>query len=944
MARPIFTARTDALARIPLRPEHGHDTDDDPLLAEAITTAGGFTQHAPHGSASAATRRAYATRSRTRTTPQGVFAGVAPATLSAGPSIPADLRLGADHRAFTSPDPLWLNLLARSIIDGSDGLSTTRVTTSNLALLRGGRWEIEQPSPGGRGRTVTIGIRDTEVTAFVLRYCRNGMPAERLLAAVASRWPQAAPQAGPRLVRQLIGHGFLLHDLLPDDPRRDPLTHLLDRLPSSSLLRHRLEQLRDHLAGADEHRPGDAKRLHLLTAADAITRDVLPADRVLRVDTAADATVVLPADLARRAAEAAGVLWRISSGCDPLADYHRRFVTRYGTRRAVPLLELLDPVIGLGPLDDDATDIGAGPADPHGEGVLAHLLADALTDGRTEILLDEAIVDRLTNRDEAPPPRTAEIYVHVLPAAEQGADHRFHLAVSGGSQDALSTTGRFLRLLRQLPHIPPDAGDGHGVLIAELVARPRSDAVASVAAETGLAAHRLPVGVPARPGDLDLGDLVVFSAGGCLIVWSVTRDRPVRPVLYSRITPRLLPPAARFLAAAGHSGERPWHCWSWRGLTTAPFTPAVRYRGTWLAPARWALPRHLTALAGQRDRWQEALNCWRETTRPRPPDVVATDDADRRLPLDLRRADDRELLRRYVRRGLTAVTAPWGAQASSSAVLPGPGGCHLLELVVSLDRAAPSPALPQAAPPVRPPGQGLHLPGGPWLSLAVQAPSGCHERILQSLAPRAGDLIGRGDRWFWLRYRDLRHGEHLRIRFHTDPAATGTLLASVTGWASNLHRQGLISGFCVEPYEQETERYGGREAITAAERFFAADSAFALDVLCTIREDDARLSVAAACAAAIARRIGIDGIAPARLDRPTHRLAHALRSRTRAAASPWPTAWESALADYAAALPPGIGARVASDVIHMHCNRIAPDSEDIVRALAADLIRTIKET
>jgi hypothetical protein len=50
VARPIFTARTNALARIPLRPVQGsgHDTDrTDSLLDEAVTVASGSARHAP---------------------------------------------------------------------------------------------------------------------------------------------------------------------------------------------------------------------------------------------------------------------------------------------------------------------------------------------------------------------------------------------------------------------------------------------------------------------------------------------------------------------------------------------------------------------------------------------------------------------------------------------------------------------------------------------------------------------------------------------------------------------------------------------------------------------------------------------------------------------------------------------------------------------------------
>jgi Lantibiotic dehydratase, N terminus len=211
------------------------------------------------------------------------------------------------------------------------------------------------------------------------------------------------------------------------------------------------------------------------------------------------------------------------------------------------------PVIGLGPVGDIAP-VGAARPDTRREAVLARLLSDALSQGATEIVLDEATMNRLTNRDQAPAPRTAEIYVRVLAAGPAAASRRFVLAVSGGSQDALSTSGRFVPLLGQ-PAPAREAGDS--ALVAELAVRPRLDALASVAAETGLAAYRIPVGVPLRHGDLDLADLTVSSDGRHLAVWSRSPARRVLPVLCSRIALPLLPPAAQFLAMVGHAGERP---------------------------------------------------------------------------------------------------------------------------------------------------------------------------------------------------------------------------------------------------------------------------------------------------------------------------------------------------------------------------------------------------
>jgi hypothetical protein len=57
-------------------------------------------------------------------------------------------------------------------MSGNARMTKVRLTTSNLAVVRGERYEIERPMDGDSSRPVMIRVRNTEVTAFVLRACR----------------------------------------------------------------------------------------------------------------------------------------------------------------------------------------------------------------------------------------------------------------------------------------------------------------------------------------------------------------------------------------------------------------------------------------------------------------------------------------------------------------------------------------------------------------------------------------------------------------------------------------------------------------------------------------------------------------------------------------------------------------------------------------------------
>ncbi|MGH3826056.1 MAG: thiopeptide-type bacteriocin biosynthesis protein [Pseudonocardiaceae bacterium] len=331
------------------------------------------------------------------------------------------------------------------------------------------------------------------------------------------------------------------------------------------------------------------------------------------------------------------------------------------------------------------------------------------------------------------------------------------------------------------------------------------------------------------------------------------------------------------------------------------------------------------------------------------------DDGDRCLPLDLDQADDRELLRRYTGRGVTAVTEPPGGPDAIQAVLPGPAGHHLLELVVPLAPRETVPPPPHRAA-VRARDSGLHLPGGRWLSLAIRTPA--YQLLLPNLASLANDLAGHYDTWFWLRYHTLEHGPHIRARFRGDPATLGgRVLPALSAWCQEMIRQRLSGGFTVEPYDQEIERYGGPAAIGAAKHVFAADSSLVLAILASISDNDQRLIIATLSAAAIARpmtdayQAALDG---RHVDRATRRHMLDLRPQVRArrgqvsagpdlgALRPAWNARRDALASYRELLDPARRADCTSSLIHMHLNRLLGDmrSERMVRALAADLLAT----
>jgi thiopeptide-type bacteriocin biosynthesis protein len=937
------------LARLPLLPVEGAQNYGNGVLLEGRFLASrSLTEDRAPTARARHTDRAYLLRAQGRPTPHGVFAGVTLAEVVDGP---ARLHVGARHRARSNPSAAWLAGACAGLLEGPHAheiLEHLTLSAEGTATRRGDRWEVEserQDEPGGVQR---CSVRATAATDLIMAVCAHG-PAttDGVVGAVRHRWPQAPGSVIFDAIKCLIRYSFLITDLLPDDVSADPIGRLLTLVPVAHPARAPLVALRDALAAADAHAPGRPERLVALGTAQEHADRIYRVERPLTVDVAVDARIDIPNRLVADVVRVAEVLCRIAPRDDPAAEFYRRFVTQYGHHRYVPLLEAADPVTGIGP---PAAQSPEAPAAPERMAVLGALVSAAVANRALEVELDEAAIAALAH-DEMTPPHTAEVYVRLVADSAQAADRGdVRAVVTGCVSTAGSTLGRFASLLGH-HHTEPGPGQA---LPAELVVHPRRASAQTVALPAGFAAHRIPIGVPAGgEHDLRLDELLLVSDGDRALVWSAALDRQVLPVLYARLAAHLLPPVARLLYLLGQAGSRPWHTWSWGAAAHGPFQPRITYRGTILSSARWTLPPTLVDAARDIDRWKDELDDWRSRAIPAPPCTVLTDDADRWLPLTLDHPADRELLRRYVRRGVSAVIEPPGGAGVHAAVATGPHGRQIVELVIPVLRRADPPTPPQRArAPMRARGAGLFHPGGPWLSLAVPAPPHLQDDLLLRLADLAHDLNEHWDSWFWLRYHTTELGHHLRVRFHGHPEVLGgRILPALADWTTAMYEQHLAGRMLIESYEQEIERYGGPPAIEYAERVFAADSQIVLALL--LKTIDQRIAAAAHTAATIAHTVaGGDraALAGRQLDRNARQTMNRLRAAVRAAnlasAGPPPGGEEmfgalhEGLTTYRNTVPAHLRNSCASSLIHMHANRAMPATEDepLIRALAADLI------
>jgi len=804
---------------------------------------------------------AYRLRMATRCTPFGLMAGVTVAEIAEAPED-TKVRFGAEHRRSARPDGGWLTALVADWERRPEVLSQLRVMANNLCFTRGDR--LVQPyvldnQPGDRPNDVVtpeVSVRHTAAVRAAVERARTPVRFADLTLHLGQCFPKAGENAITRMLVQLVEKDILLTELRPPTDISDPLGHVLavladvppSVLPELSELRAIAHELNDY-----ESQPLGAGSA-AWDSVNARMHGLHEDNRLVQVDLALDADVRLPPSVAGELERTAELLWRLAPESTPLVQYHQDFVARYGIGRAVPVKELLDPHTGIGPPAGYRQPPGhrfyrpESSSDAERNRLLLHLAQGAygLSDGECDVVLtdDHPVVSGLA-RDDGTPPATLELMTSLVadsPAALQAGE--FRLVIHGGSDLAGAAFGRFAHLLpaqarsalAELACAPRAGMSDPDALRAQLVFQARRGRGVNVSETPRLIDHQLPVGVFAdggSPNTLDLDELAVCADADRLFLVRLSDGREVTPALLHLLNLEdFAPNVARFLGELRWSGVRAWRPWDWGAAEGLPFTPRVRYGRAVLAPARWLPADSVCDQKVPLGQWVEHLRVWRE--RWRVPDRVCLAYADQRIELSLTEPLHQRLLRYELgRRPETVLFEVINDGAPESGWLVGPDGAHRSELVFPLVRqpvTAPAQRDTRRLPPRRPT-LVEHLPGGEWLYVLVHGTAECQNNLLVTDLPRlTAALPDDVDRWFFIRYREQDH--HLRLRFHGEPdVLTTKVLPGLHTWAADLRAHGLIQRISLDVYEPELERYGGPDAMEAAERFFHADSQCVVDTL-----------------------------------------------------------------------------------------------------------------
>nr|WP_034094191.1 lantibiotic dehydratase [Streptacidiphilus albus] len=788
----------------------------------------------------------YLLRMTGRATPTGLLAGIAPARFADRTAV----RWGQHHRTVARADGAWLS----GVIDALDRdhgiLEGLEVVANSVITIRDDRVIVPyQPHATDRGTgAVEVSLRYSPPVRTALQAAQHPIRLTDLSTTVRAQFPQAAAEKVTALLAELVACRVLITSLHAPSTETDALGHLVRALeaaePSPAVP---LEELREIHALLERHHAAGADKARALRedAAGRMTRLAPSRRNPVALDLRVDADVALPREIARESERAALLLARLTAnpfGLPAWSDYHHRFYQRYGGG-LVPLLDVVaDSGIGW-----PAGYPGTEPLERRGhsrrDAKLLALAQAAALDGRTEIVLDGALIGELERYDptQARLPAHLELCVRVDASTPLAVDRGdFLLTVLSVSRSAGVLSGRFLHLLdrenrtaivEDLADLP---GSDEDTLNAQLSFPPLDPASAHVTRSgqllptiISMAEHR----ETSVPGILTARDLAVGCDGNRLYLAVPALGRRVEAWgLHALNLRRHTPPLARLITELSHAQGTQIADFDWGEASDLPFLPRLRHRRIVLSPARWRLTTaELPSADSPFAHWDEKLSDWRE--RRRLPDRVHLTDGDWRLPLNLDLAGHRVLLREHLTtHGQAALIEAPAADAAGWCQ----GRPHEVVVPLAITAATGWPPLPCPTPArVLDRGHG-HTPGAsPVLLAKLGGDVQRQDQVLSWHLPTLLAHWGEPPRWWFLRFREEReHQLRLYVALPT-PAAEdfAQAAARISAWADDLRCHGLLREVSYGTYYPQTGRWGSGPALTAAEQVLAADSAVVLTQL-----------------------------------------------------------------------------------------------------------------
>jgi lantibiotic biosynthesis protein len=889
---------------------------------------------------------AYVARMAARPTPFGLCAGIGTVDVGENTTLAVD---EDGRRTHTRPD---MGLIAdvMASIESSESKRSVSYVANRAAIERGGRLYVTHvklanyEASGAEQRPVSL--KNTAAVQLVRELAERPQRYDALAGALAERYDAPVEEA-ERLLERLIEAGVIISELCVS-PVGDPIGYTCERVRAVDAQTALALDAALEAAGQLDATPLTQRTVQSYQAAierfSALSEK--PPEHAVQIDMESPFSGTFGAAILEDAERLADYWVRLAPVLT-LKRLRERFQERYeGNERMVPLLELVDPNIGLGVPDAaERQEVNDGARDA----ALMRIACEAARNASEEAELSEADIELIVpplKQNTASGLTSAEVGFHIAARSSDAIGRGEYLLVPGGlvaSSRATRSLGRFGHLFdeparERMRAVAREDGCESDGLTAELVYAPSTARMYNVAMRPRIFDTEIRVGIGGPPAQDEIApdDLWVGLKDDRFFLWSQSRQRRILP-RESHVfnTDKNAPNLCRFLAALEFEGQRAIIGFDWGAAGSMTYLPRIRIGRIVLSERRWLFG--VKELGKSAQDASNAIERWRALWAM--PRYVYLANVDNRLLIDLDSPIAAQLIfdQRPDGRTLTFVEA---LPSPDDVWTNGPGGAYAVEFVVSLlarERAPLAPGI--AATPQTIVQRRRFGLGSEWTYVKLyMGDQAIDDFLTRAVLPLTSELRAQGciDRWFFVRYGDPQSHVRLRVRAASGHAASvrERIVAASEEWL----REERVQRCAFDTYDPEYERYGGPRELDAAERFFTLDSEVCAEQLSGTRDtSDARVAAAVESFAGWLCRDGLGELALEAFKSVAKRkLDGADREQLKRIAALDFEASDAALEEALAGADREDRLR---SLFHMHCNRAGVNMEYELRAVA--LLRAV---
>ena len=749
----------------------------------------------------------YFLRSTSRATPYGLFGAVSWGAFLDKTVLPSHQPIST----YCHPDQEWLDTLHKKKNAQIENLRSLEVMRHPFISSENGRFQIIQMrKKEEQNKLEEVSVSQTDFSSKVLELTTEAIPyralEEKLLATYGT---EQADKIYSGLF-SIFQKGFLISNTSP---------HLHDK---TYYRKHVDTAILDSLEKCDGNTQEGSQYLE---KAQAFMKSEAAVDYPIQADSFRKETFSLAPTVKKELEEAAEALMALASQAgqqakDPLQEYHHNFLEKYGTNRLVPVLECINPTIGLGPLP-------LTKEAPSQQALVSIFLSGMLKTKVKEIRLEPSdIFSTKTENFPRDPPRSIELFV------EKTKDYLVinptSLSLQGGS-----SVGRFAYLLTE-DHIHElkaffKKEEQDAKVIVEASFFPSASRTSNVSFYKKLRSYSLPLHFHYKDETtLSLDDIFIGSNLDKLYLYSKSLRKEIALVLATAVNPNLAPPSLQLLLEISKQESSSFSPFSWIPLEQQ-YVPRIVYKNTVLYPSRWIISREELELKKE-DSFEKFRNKLKEKLqRLHVPRQVYLTHHDNRLLICWDDDQHLDLAVQHLRKEEEPLILFEALSPQQKANNPQE---HVTEYVVPLiqKRDANKKESPETFPSLNtlPSKDRVYTATDNWIYSKVYLPTAHEESLLANSLSKISNILYEGgdiQHWHYIRYHDDR--PHIRLRMRSDKSEIiPDLFYELSSIFSRMLKEEKIQDFSFHPFEKEIERYGGPHFFPHVEDFFCADSRF----------------------------------------------------------------------------------------------------------------------